>query len=91
MTDTELRTASAPQRVTPAIRPASALLDAVPRVERLSPSLLKVIENGATVGFIEKAGPVFVALAGDRYDRAVEVAQHRELDRAARVVVEARG
>lgn len=91
MTDTELRTASAPKRVSAGIRPATGLLDAVPRVERLSPSLLKVIENGATVGFIEKAGSVFVALIGDRYDRAIEVAQHRELDRAAREIVEARG
>lgn len=32
------------------------------------------------VGFVEAAGPVFVALHGPRYDRAVEVAQSLEFD-----------
>ena len=90
MTNTELHTSSAPQRASAGLRPAAGLLDAVPRVERVSATLLKVVDHGATVGFVEKVGPVFVALAGERYDRAVEVAQYRELDRAARTVVESR-
>jgi hypothetical protein len=37
--------------------------------------LIEVSVDGGTVGFIERAGNVFVALRGDRYDRAVEVGQ----------------
>jgi len=55
----------------------------LPRVVRISPQLLSFVDEGTTVGFVEKVGPVYVALAGDRYDRAVEVAQSRELERAA--------
>lgn len=32
------------------------------------------------VGYVEAAGPVFVALHGSRYDRAVEVAQSITFD-----------
>jgi hypothetical protein len=62
-----------------------------PRTERVSPSLLRIVDRGATAGFVEKAGPVFVALVGDRYDRAVEVSQSLSLDAAARSVIDAIG
>ena len=39
------------------------------------PDLVEVVVGGETVGFIEMVGQVFVALAGNRYDLAVEVAQ----------------
>ena len=58
----------------------------LPRVERVSPHLLRVYTSEATVGFVERVGPVFVALAGERYDRAVEVGQYRELEPAAQKV-----
>lgn len=86
---TDLRpahSATQPLRTTGSTAPRPAL-DAVPRVERVSPSLLKVVHHGATIGFVEKVGPVFVALIGAHYDRAVEVAQYRELERAAHDVI----
>lgn len=43
----------------------------------------RVIADGRTVGFIDVVGAVFVALAGPRYARAVEVLQ--TLDFAAAV------
>lgn len=35
----------------------------------------EVTASGSTIGFIDVAGAVFVALAGPRYDRAVEATQ----------------
>ena len=40
------------------------------------------------VGFVEAAGPVFVALHGPRYDRAVEVSQSLAFDVAAAGLLE---
>lgn len=34
-----------------------------------------ITSGGEVTGYVEVVGPVFVALAGPRYDRAVEVAQ----------------
>jgi hypothetical protein len=51
--------------------------------ERLSESLVQVCAGEAVVGFVEAAGPIFVALFGPRYDRAVEVAQSLSFDAAA--------
>lgn len=55
----------------------------LPRMVRIAPHLISFVDSGTTIGFVEKAGPVYVALAGERYDRAVEIAQSRELERAA--------
>ncbi|CAN5258384.1 hypothetical protein BH11ACT5_BH11ACT5_27830 [soil metagenome] len=50
---------------------------------RLSGELVQVSVGDLVVGFIESAGPVFVALHGPRYDRAVEVSQSLVFDVAA--------
>ena len=42
---------------------------------RIDLELYEIARDGVVVGFIEVAGPVFVALGGPRYDRAVEVSQ----------------
>jgi hypothetical protein len=41
----------------------------------LRPDLVEVVVGRRTVGYLEVVGNVFVALRGERYDRAVEVAQ----------------
>ena len=50
---------------------------------RLSDELVQVSIGSAVVGFVESAGPVFVALYGERYSLAVEVAQSLAFDVAA--------
>ena len=50
---------------------------------RLSDELVQVSVGDVVVGFVESAGPVFVALHGPRYDRAVEVSQSLVFDVAA--------
>lgn len=50
---------------------------------RLSDELVQVSIGNAVVGFVESAGPVFVALHGPRYDRAVEVSQSLVFDVSA--------
>ena len=42
---------------------------------RVDLDLYEITSDGSVVGFIEVVGPVFVALGGPRYDRAVEVSQ----------------
>lgn len=56
-------------------------------LDRVSPSLLRVSRGEQVVGFVEHVGRVYVALAGERYDRAVEVAQSLDVTRAARSLV----
>ncbi|CAN5205666.1 hypothetical protein BH09ACT5_BH09ACT5_09320 [soil metagenome] len=51
--------------------------------QQLSEGLVQVCAGEIVVGFVESAGPVFVALFGPRYDRAVEVAQSLSFDAAA--------
>ena len=46
---------------------------------RVGPSVVAVSSDGTVVGFVEAAGTVFVTLAGDSYDRAVEVGQSLDL------------
>jgi hypothetical protein len=53
-------------------------------LERVTPSVLRVTLDGRTLGFVEHVGRVYVALAGDRYDRAVEIAQTLDVAAAAR-------
>lgn len=48
--------------------------------QRLSDELVQVCIGESVVGFIESAGPVYVALHGPHYDRAVEVAQSLAFD-----------
>lgn len=51
--------------------------------QQLDEGLVQVCAGERIVGFVESAGPVFVALFGPRYDRAVEVAQSLSFDAAA--------
>ena len=50
---------------------------------QLGDELVEVCIGETVVGYVEAAGPVFVALHGSRYDRAVEVAQSLTFDVAA--------
>lgn len=49
--------------------------DSVVRWERVDVDRYEVKVSGATVGFIDVVGAVFVVLRGARYDRAFEVQQ----------------
>ena len=55
---------------------------------QLSEDLVQVTVGSTVVGFVESAGPVFVALHGPRYDRAVEVSQSLAFDVAAAGLLE---
>ena len=55
---------------------------------QLSEDLVQVTVGTTVVGFVESAGPVFVALHGPRYDRAVEVSQSLAFDVAAAGLLE---
>jgi hypothetical protein len=55
-------------------------------LDRVSPSLLRITRGDRVMGFVEHVGRVYVALAGERYDRAVEVAQSLDVTRAARAL-----
>jgi len=49
---------------------------------QVSTHLIEVTAGGIVLGFVEIADSVFVALAGERYDRAVEVGQALDLEHA---------
>ncbi len=49
--------------------------DSVVVWERIDVDRYEVLVHGTTVGFVDVVGAVFVALAGPRYSRAVEVLQ----------------
>ena len=51
-------------------------------VNQIGSNLIEVTSGDTLLGFVEIVDGVFVALSGERYDRAVEVAQARDLDRA---------
>jgi len=57
-----------------------------PAMTQVSTHLIEVTAGGVVVGFVEIADSVFVALAGERYDRAVEVGQALDLQRAVAVL-----
>lgn len=82
----ERRSLVTPSRATPA--PAQPI---EPRVfwERVGADCYAVLLNEKLVGFIDVAGNVFVALAGCRYDRAVEVGQSVVFELAVAAVVDA--
>jgi hypothetical protein len=53
---------------------------AIATSQRLRDDLVQVSVGDSVVGFVEQAGAVHVALHGNRYDRAVEVAQSLVFD-----------
>lgn len=52
----------------------------------LSLSLYEVVLNDRPIGYIEAAGPIWVALSGTPYSFAVEVGQHRNITAAVRML-----
>jgi len=64
---------------------------ATPRTEvrSIAPERLRVELNGEVVGFIDIVGHVHVALLGNMYPYAVEIAQTLDSDSAAHAVVAA--
>lgn len=78
----------APQKspCSPESQPAS---DARVAWERVGADCYAVLSQGDLVGFVDVAGNVYVALAGRRYDRAVEVGQSIVFERAVDAVVAA--
>ena len=57
-----------------------------PTMTQVATHLIEVSAAGSVLGFVEIADGVFVALAGERYDRAVEVGQALDLTRAVAVL-----
>lgn len=57
--------------------------------ERVDVDRYEIRAAGATVGFVDVVGAVFVALAGPRYDLAVEVLQTLDFTTAVHAVVPA--
>ncbi|GLK15709.1 hypothetical protein [Herbiconiux flava] len=52
-------------------------------VSRRDEGLYEVVSGEVFLGFVERAGQVYVALSGIRYDRAVETGQALSLSGAA--------
>ena len=52
----------------------------------LSLSLYEVVLNDRPIGYLEAAGPIWVALSGTPYSFAVEAGQHRNLTAALRIL-----
>jgi hypothetical protein len=59
------------------------------RVTQAVPGVHRVELDGATVGYVQQEGKVFVALSGSVYNTSCEVAQSLSLDTAVRAVTEA--
>jgi len=57
------------------------------QVEKQGESLYRLGEPGHSAGYIERVGSVWVALAGSRLDRCVEVGQSTTFDRAAELLI----
>lgn len=53
---------------------------------RIDIELYEVERDDYIIGYVEVVGPVFVALGGCRYDRAVEVSQELTFDAALAAV-----
>ena len=87
MTNTELHRSRATSARRSLSSEARTQPMALPRMVRISPQLISFVDDGITIGFVEKVGPVYVALAGPHYNAAVEVAQSRELEKAAQAVL----
>jgi hypothetical protein len=88
MTDTLPTRVRLPRERRPLAHPPGSAT-AIPGViwERIDTDAYAVTVDGATVGFIDVVGPVFVSLAGHRYDRAEEIAQTLVFARAVAVLV----
>lgn len=52
----------------------------------LSLTLYEVVLNDRPIGYVEAAGPIWVALSGTPYAFAVEAGQHRNLTAAVRML-----
>lgn len=59
------------------------------RVTQAVPGVHRVELDGATVGYVQQEGRVFVALGGSVYNTSCEVGQTLSLDTAVRAVVDA--
>lgn len=60
--------------------------DSAVRWERVDPDRYEILLLDETRGYIDVVGAVFVVLAGPRYDRAVEVLQTLDFERAVQAV-----
>ncbi|WP_378144989.1 hypothetical protein ACFJGV_16055 [Cnuibacter sp. UC19_7] len=60
-------------------------------VERHANGIYRVSLGASFLGFVERAGGIYVALAGERYDVAVEVGQAHSLASAASALYARRG
>jgi hypothetical protein len=56
-------------------------------VALLKEDLYAVLSDTDTIGYVQVAGPVFVALSGSDLSHAVEVGQSRDFERAVRQVL----
>jgi hypothetical protein len=59
------------------------------RVTQAVPGVHRVEVDGATVGYVQQEGSVYVALSGSVYNTSCEVAQSLSLDTAVEAVTEA--
>ncbi|MCS5499022.1 hypothetical protein NY547_17375 [Cnuibacter physcomitrellae] len=59
-------------------------------VERFANGVYRVSLGASFLGFVERAGGIYVALAGERYDIAVEVGQAHSLASAASALYDGR-
>jgi hypothetical protein len=59
------------------------------RVTEAVPGIHRVELDGATVGYVQKEGIVFVSLLGEVYNTSCEVGQSLDLDTAVTAVVDA--
>jgi hypothetical protein len=57
-------------------------------VSPVSMELYRVTLAGSILGYLEAAGPIWVALSGELYPRAVEVGQHRLFSAALRLLTD---
>ena len=61
-----------------------------PRVTLAVPGVHRVQLGEDTIGYVLEAGPVFVSLLGRVYNTSFEIAQSRDMDRAVRLLLDAR-
>lgn len=59
------------------------------RVTKAVPDVHRVEFDGATVGYVQKEGKVYVSLFGTVFNTSCEVGQSLDLDTAVAAVVEA--
>ncbi len=58
------------------------------RVTQAVPGVHRVELDGATVGYVQQEGRVYVALCGGVYNTSCEVAQSLSLDTAVQAVID---